>query len=647
MDKQKQIFKFQKGGLPFLSLKSNKLLQQGKPEKQETPNKDDDGLADIFSKLVGLPSDVSALQDSLQNITKDFRGNVSKSSAAYRYAVGKITTAAANKQLAEQAIGFVKANDSMREYAITNNGGIFVYKNTDDGRRQLTLISVKDFVPGKYLPAYISDLINERSNNPAYANNNELLTTIGDSIGRSVVFKKIMDIVKDIKFSSAETSEKKIVDGVQKLTGEDGEHEWANTLEVDAKGTQRMVNSEGKLVEDPNVNRAIRFIYNSLSDKEKVLLDLVGKDKGMSLGDVISDVVSTQSQLTTKSTRDFVKLGKGDGSGSGNGSGSGSGSGDPKGSTPITQAYLLQHDMGERSNTPLKLGSTIISTLSNGWLTRDVYANDKKIISGGSMKDVIFNSQIAPAINKNAIYFGGKKLSTADLECIAYRPNGFKSMYLPYIKDNQNNLSIDFASWKKVEKAEKMIRDRKIKKDGSEASNKLIQSIYEANGAGSLINYAYANESNPGVSEKQQTAGRDKLQKFVFFEGIAAQKILDKYGSGSIAASPFADVYKLAGQKNDPVGNRIITEYSRLMQNGHETDKDSKLTDIVKDAKNVEGGWFSTDSDMVESLVYASVNRDFENAGIATENIVTKKETPSDKKTNSTFTQSGTTQLQF
>ena len=50
---------------------------------------------------------------------------------------------------------------------------------------------------------------------------------------------------------------------------------------------------------------------------------------------------------------------------------------------------------------------------------------------------------------------------------------------------------------------------------------------------------------------------------------------------------------------------------------------------------------------MVESLVYASVNRDFENAGIATENIVTKKETPSDKKMNSTFTQSGTTQLQF
>ena len=91
-----QIIKFEKGGLSYLSPKWSSPPQQTKEEVESS--KDDDGLSDIFNKLTGLPSDISALQDTMQNIVTDFNGNVSKSSAAYRYIVGKIAAATANKK---------------------------------------------------------------------------------------------------------------------------------------------------------------------------------------------------------------------------------------------------------------------------------------------------------------------------------------------------------------------------------------------------------------------------------------------------------------------------------------------------------------------------------------------------------------------
>jgi hypothetical protein len=60
------------------------------------------------------------------------------------------------------------------------------------------------------------------------------------------------------------------------------------------------------------------------------------------------------------------------------------------------------------------------------------------------MRNVLFNSQIAPAIDKNSIYFGGKKISANDLDYIAYKSSGYKTLYLPYFKDAQNNVTINF-----------------------------------------------------------------------------------------------------------------------------------------------------------------------------------------------------------
>lgn len=42
---------------------------------------------------------------------------------------------------------------------------------------------------------------------------------------------------------------------------------------------------------------------------------------------------------------------------------------------------------------------------------------------------------------------------------------------------------------------------------------------------------------------------------------------------------------------------------------------------------------------MVESLVYAPVHHDYTTTGVATENIVTKKQLPSDEETNALFTE--------
>ena len=634
-----KVNNFQYGGLLLvdpIKLSNNKNKQQPSSKKES----DDDALGDIIDKISGLPSDVVALQESLRNITTDFNGNVSKSSSAYRYIVSKIALAAANKKLADQAIDFVKANDSMREYAITNNGGIYVYKNTESGQRRLALISTNDFDPREHLPAYISDLINERSNNPAYANNNELLTTIGDSIGRSVVFKKIMDIVQNVKYSTNEGSMKVITDGIRKISNENGEGAWVQTKTETVKITQND--------KDPNIQRALIYIYNNLTAKEQRLLTLVGKEQNMSVGDIIGNVIKTQSQELNKTDYDFVRLSSSE-SGSGSGSGkTGSGKEDLSHTIATSQSYMLQHDMGEKINDNIKLGSTVFETVNGGWLSRDIFSTkNNEIIDGGTLRNILFNSQIAPAIDKNSIYFGGKKVSANDLDYIAYKSSGYKALYLPYVKDSQNNINIDFTKWEKIKKAEAEIKRQGIKDRGSnqEQINKIAE-IYKSQGAEDLLDYAYANANvtEDGVTENQKKNASARLQKFIFIEGLATQNSLSNYGSGAINPSPLANVYNLnwTYNKSDSKEKQIQKQLQGYMFKGIDVNPEEDFDKLPLNLQNIYDD-IDSDSDIVESLVYAPVHRDFTATGIATEAMVVKKEFADDQETNKGY--SGTTEV--
>lgn len=630
-----EMIKFQNGGITFVNPIKGGINNEQHKQVSSKKGDSDDALGDIIDKISGLPSDIVALQESLRNITTDFRGNVSKSSSAYRHIVSKIALAAANKKLAEQAVEFVKANDSMREYAITNNGGIYVYKNTEDGRRHLALISINDFDSSKHLPAYISDLINERSNNPAYANSNELLTTIGDSIGRSVVFKKIMDIVQNVKYSTNEGSMKVITDGIRKISNESGEGAWAQTKTETTKITQ----SDN----DPNIQRAFAYIFNNLTAKEQRLLTLVGKEQNMSVGDIIGNVIKTQSQQLNKTDYDFVRLSSSE-SGSGSGSGkTGSGKEDLSHTTGTSQAYMLQHDMGEKINDPIKLGSTILTTINGGWLSRDIFTKDNEVIDGGTMRNVLFNSQIAPAIDKNSIYFGGKKVSVNDLDYIAYKSSGYKTLYLPYIKDAQNNITIDFNKWKQIETAETEIKRLGIKDRGSNQDKiDKIASIYKKYGAEDALDYAYANANvdEDGVTKEQKKNAEARLQKFILIEGLSTQNSLSKYGSGEINPSPLVNVYNLnwTYNKSDSKEKQIQKQLQGYMFKGIDVNPEEDFDKLPLNLQNIYDD-IDSDSDIVESLVYAPVHRDFTSTGIATGNMVTKKQFADDKETNKGFSE--------
>ena len=637
-----KVNNFQYGGLLLVDpIKfNNKNKQQTSSKKENNNDNDDDALGDIIDKISGLPSDVVALQESLRNIVPDFNGNVTKSSAAYRYIVSKIALASANKKLADQAIDFVKANDSMREYAITNNGGIYVYKNTESGQRRLALISTNDFDPREHLPAYISDLINERSNNPAYANNNELLTTIGDSIGRSVVFKKIMDIVQNVKYSTNEGSMKVITDGIRKISNENGEGAWAQTKTETVKITQND--------NDPNIQRALIYIFNNLTAKEQRLLTLVGKEQNMSIKNIIGNVIKTQSQELNKTDYDFVKLSSGESSGGSGKSKSGSGKEDLSHTIGTSQSYMLQHDMGEKINDNIKLGSTVFETVNGGWLSRDIFSTkNNEIIDGGTMRNILFNSQIAPAIDKNSVYFGGKKLSTNDLDYIAYKSSGYKALYLPYVRDSQNNINIDFTKWEKIKKAETEIKRQGIKDRGSnqEQINKIAE-IYKSQGAEDLLDYAYANANvtEDGVTENQKKNASARLQKFIFIEGLATQNSLSNYGSGAINPSPLANVYNLnwTYNKSNSKEKQIQKQLQGYIFKGIDIDSEKDSDKLPLNLQNIYDD-IDSDSDIVESVVYAPVHRDFTATGIATESMVVKKEFADDQETNKGY--SGTTEV--
>ena len=86
----------------------------------------------------------------------------------------------------------------------------------------------------------------------------------------------------------------------------------------------------------------------------------------MSVGDIIGNVIKTQSQELNKTDYDFVRLSSSE-SGSGSGSGkTGSGKEDLSHTIATSQSYMLQHDMGEKINDNIKLGSTVFETVNGG-----------------------------------------------------------------------------------------------------------------------------------------------------------------------------------------------------------------------------------------------------------------------------------------
>jgi len=101
-----------------------------------------------------------------------------------------------------------------------------------------------------------------------------------------------------------------------------------------------------------------------------MLLELVGKEQNMSISDIIGNVIKTQSQQLIKNDYDFVRLSSGGSSGGSDktgGSGkTNSGKENFSNTTATSQAYMLQHDMGEKINDSIKLGSTILTTVNGG-----------------------------------------------------------------------------------------------------------------------------------------------------------------------------------------------------------------------------------------------------------------------------------------
>ena len=641
------VNKFQQGGPTFVAPKWGGVSgsQSASAPASAKSNKDNSNvLGDLLEKISGLPSDIVALKSVVDHLTLGSDGKISTDSASYRYLVSQIAITAVNKKLADQAVDFVKNNGSIREYALTNNGGIYVYKNTADGARKLEVVSIRDFDATKYLPAYVSDLINERSNNPKYANNNELLTTIQDSIGRDQIFSKIEKIVNNVKFSSVENVTnsvlKDVKSGIAQIEGisSDGHSAyWGNAQEVSTKYNQATIDPRtGQPVADPNINRAFQHIYGSLSDKEKALLLLIGREQGKSIQDIIFNIIALQNEQVTKVSDQKISLSK-DAATKGSKSGSGGSSDGISGVVNNTQADVIQHDIGERFEGDISIGNAKIHVRNGAITSRSILSAKGDIMSHASILDILTNSQIAPAIDKNSVYFGNTKMTTASLDYLAYRDNGYRTMYLPFIKDAQGSVKPNFAKWKQIENAETAIKKSGIKKTADNFEK--IKQMYIDAGAGDMLDYAYVNApvSAGGITQEEQNTAKENmrrkatLRKFVFIDAIGSQNLLEDYGANRVEGGEYAIFHNIAYHRDSPAASLVQKEYNNIFL-GNITEKDLDAGNVKNNIKNIadEGN-----TDLLESSIYAPVNDDYVTTGLISQRMVEPKQTPGyfDEKT--------------
>lgn len=162
-----------------------------------------------------------------------------------------------NKTLEGEAIKQVTKEAAGSEVALTDTGHLYV----QDKDGNLKRISSSEYVKNRdsYIPLTNNQLMYLRQQDPNLAFKTDILNDLQNTIGMSTITKQLRDIINSFgsdKLGGYTTKNKEVNNGLQLLmqAGPDGYYQFTKEEEL------------------RDVNRALRYLYNSMSDNAKNLL---------------------------------------------------------------------------------------------------------------------------------------------------------------------------------------------------------------------------------------------------------------------------------------------------------------------------------------------------------------------------------------
>lgn len=415
------IFKFQQGGELIPPLVSyTPVTVSGGPQAasagtSETKSQDltDKDMLTMLKDLNGLPNDMQAIQQALQNfyIDKSTGFNTSNIATKYLQILTSMKTANFNKQQYDEAFNIVKANGGLNEIAINDRGQVFCMNNQGD----FQLLSPEEIKGSGYAPLTNSELLQYRAHSPEMAYKNNILKVVSNGIGMEAVTKMLQETITNIGNTSniregyAKTEASQLLYGLEQFMA-------AAQKSGDYDSTINNLYKGHLLTEDQatQAQQALFYLYRTLPENARTLLktktqngtdaeviDLVSK--------LLSSKLSTKQQFTmsleTPKTNTESK------------------------ESQLTPAQMFQLDRGIDNQIVLNAGTADALVIHASMMPISKKTGD---LQGVATLDKVANdSQFGGLFNFNQVSMGDQLIDMGGLKNIVVNANQLYKAYLP------------------------------------------------------------------------------------------------------------------------------------------------------------------------------------------------------------------------
>lgn len=411
----------------------------------------------------GLISDsqyiISQLQNDLFNesLTNPF-GDTSDLTGRYLKALSYVNMAKSNQKLYDEAYKQAISKDSLQETAVTSDGKVVV-KGSDG---QITMISPEQYRknPSSYTLMTNGNLLAERMNNPKMAFQNGVFKVVQNGTSVKEIMETIDLFIKDLGSNE---------DNIQGYTRKDIQQIQGGlsllSIAASKYGSEQVADmiKEGGLYkigitseeQVKQAQMAITAILQALPENQKTLLKVKsdGTDKGLLA--TISLLVNKNNTNKFSFTPELQKEKT---------ESSSSESSDSEGTSkiklgPEEQYYL---GLGNKDTITFQNKTQYAFTVKNA-VSRTLTDENGKAV-GISTADALSHSTYTNQFYLNQATLGGQRVSPEALHNIVIDGN-IVSAVLPIdveAKNNQNILKPDFEHLKKLEEADKQVRDAGI-----------------------------------------------------------------------------------------------------------------------------------------------------------------------------------------
>lgn len=473
----------------------------------------DKDLLKMLGEIDGLPSDMSAIFNSIQELYAfPTLGSNSSSILNSRYlsALQQVKVASFNKKEYDNAYKQAISNNTLPEYAITDQGKLVAM----DSKGTITTISLETLNEnqGKYQLLTNSNLLKLRAD--SHPMDNSILSVVQEGVSMDMVNKYIQQIADKIGTSNetlegySETSGNNITKGIQFLKHASAQ-DIKDTMQVDGTYKSSIINKSQR----SQAKAALNYIYQTLPVNMRTLLELKGgsKEGGLGLiGQIINSGLDATSEFKTSLVLDENgnKLGtktstKSDGSGSTSG-------------TDLSPALAFIAGKGDQKEIQLNPGSSFAVTV-NGYYGIATDSSGHALGENATLQDLSKGS-LAGNLDFSKATMGGARIQAGMYDRVLLNDSTIVSMDLPIRIDEMSGLEIpDFTQCKKLETVNVELRRQGINPDSPADAQQII-----------TINQAYQKAGLSPKFDQQGQVIKGQWKRFAAVQARADERAFGK-----------------------------------------------------------------------------------------------------------------------